>query len=58
MNAKKLDHPNAGIKCMVNTCGYYMAGNYCSAEKIEVQHKDAHSSQDTDCATFVPEVKS
>jgi hypothetical protein len=53
MNANKMNHPNPGIKCVVNTCNYYMAGDYCSADKIEVQHKNAGTSQETDCATFV-----
>ncbi|MDF2684868.1 MAG: hypothetical protein K0S55_49 [Clostridia bacterium] len=57
MDIKKMDHPNSGIKCVVNTCSYYMSGDYCSAEKIEVQHRDARNSKDTDCATFIPEVK-
>jgi len=55
MNAKKMNRPNSGIKCMVNTCYYYMSGDQCSAEKIEVQPKNAIDSQDTDCATFYPQ---
>lgn len=54
MSVKKMERPNAGIKCLVNTCHYYMNGDYCSAEKIEVQPRNASSSQETDCATFVP----
>lgn len=55
MSVKKMNQPNTGIKCVVNTCAYYMSGDHCSAEQIEVQHKNAHSSQETDCATFIPE---
>lgn len=51
----KMDRPNEGIKCVVNTCHYYMAGDYCTAERIEVQPKNAKNSQDTDCATFIPD---
>jgi hypothetical protein len=39
MSVKKMNQPNSGIKCMVNTCHYYMSGDHCSAEKIEV-HKE------------------
>lgn len=55
MNVVKMDRPNDGIKCEVNTCYYYMNGDYCSASKIEVQHKNAATSEDTDCATFKPQ---
>lgn len=52
MRVNKMNHPNSGIKCMVNTCTYYMSGDHCYAEKIEVQPKNASDSQETDCATF------
>lgn len=55
---QKMDHPNPGIKCMVNTCHYYMQGDHCNASKIEVQHRNATSSQETDCATFKPQNQS
>lgn len=55
MSVKKMDHANTGIKCVVNTCHYYMSGDNCSAEKIEVQPRNASDSQDTDCATFISE---
>ena len=54
MRVNKMDHPNSGIRCIVNTCNYYMSGDHCSAEKIEVQPKNASDSQETDCATFIP----
>jgi hypothetical protein len=50
-----MDHPNHGIKCVVNTCHYYMSGDHCAAEKIEVQPRNAHDTHETDCATFTPE---
>lgn len=53
MKAKKMDHPNQGIKCVVNTCQYYMSGDHCTADKIEVQPRNASASQETDCATFL-----
>ena len=52
MKAQKKDHPNAGISCSVNTCYYYMQGDYCSASKIQVEPKNPVSSEQTDCATF------
>lgn len=55
MSVKKMEQPNTGIKCLVNTCSYYMTGDYCTAEKIEVQHRDSKTSEDTDCATFIPQ---
>ena len=55
MRVNKMDHANKGIKCVVNTCYYYMSGDKCSAEMIEVQPKNAHNTQETDCATFIPE---
>lgn len=55
MKASRMDHPNEGIKCEVNTCYYYMSGSHCCADKIEVQHPDAMTSNQTDCATFIPE---
>lgn len=50
-----MDRPNESIKCVVNSCYYYMAGDKCAAEKIEVQPRNASSSEETDCATFTPQ---
>lgn len=55
MNANKMNQPNQGIKCIVNSCYYYMQGDHCCADKIEVQPKNAADSQETDCATFAPQ---
>lgn len=55
MKAEKMNKPNEGIKCVVNTCHYYMSGDHCSASKIEVQPKNASNTEETDCATFTPE---
>ncbi len=54
MKASKMSHPNDGIKCVVNSCYFYMSGDHCSAERIEVQPRNASSSEQTDCATFSP----
>lgn len=55
MSVKKMDHANSGIKCVVNSCHYYMTGDHCSAEKIEVQSRNAHTTEQTGCATFIQE---
>lgn len=55
MEIIKMNHPNEGIKCEVNTCYYYMKGDNCVANKIEVQHRNAHTSEETDCVTFKPQ---
>ncbi len=54
MKAIKMNHPNDGIKCSVNTCYYYMQGDHCSADIIRVAPKNAADSQETDCSTFYP----
>lgn len=54
MTVRKLDKPNEGIKCIVNTCEYYMNGDHCSAEMIRVEPRNANDSDETDCATFIP----
>ncbi len=54
MKAKKMDQPNQGIRCVVNTCSYYMQGDHCTADRIEVQPRNASNSQETDCSTFTP----
>jgi hypothetical protein len=53
MAVSKMDKPNEGIKCIVNTCEYYMNGDHCAAEKIQVEPRNASMSNETDCATFV-----
>ena len=53
MVPEKMNHPNQGIKCVVNTCHYYMSGDHCAASMIEVQPKNASDTQETDCATFI-----
>lgn len=55
MDAKKMNQPNQGIKCMVDSCYYHSHGDHCTADKIEVQPKNAINSEDTDCATFAPQ---
>ena len=42
-----------GVKCVVNTCHYHIPGDYCSAQQIEIQPRNAKNTQETDCATFV-----
>jgi hypothetical protein len=49
---------NPGIRCMVNTCEYYLPGDHCSAKLVEVQHRNAKSAKETDCTTFKPKIQS
>lgn len=52
MSIRKMDKANEGIKCIVNTCEYYMNGDHCSAEQIQVEPRNARDSDETDCSTF------
>lgn len=54
MRVTRTNNPINRVKCVVNTCEYYKSGDYCVAEKIEVQPRDARDTQETDCATFSP----
>lgn len=55
MRVEKTNQPLPGVKCVVNTCHYYVSGDQCSAAKIEIQPRNAGTTEDTDCATFRPE---
>ncbi len=54
MRVSKTNNPISRVKCVVNTCHFYVPGDHCAAEQIEVQPRNAVSSQETDCATFAP----
>lgn len=56
MEAVKMNHPNKGISCKVHSCYFYSSGDYCTANKIEVEPSDAHSVSETGCATFKPKM--
>ncbi len=30
---RKMDKPNEGIRCVVNTCEYYMNGDHCALSR-------------------------
>jgi hypothetical protein len=45
----------SGVKCVVNTCRYHTEGDYCNAAKIEIQPRNAKNTEETDCATFLPD---
>jgi hypothetical protein len=55
MHIEKTSEPLDGVKCVVNTCHYYVSGDQCSAAKIEIQPRNASSTEETDCATFRPD---
>lgn len=46
--------PGDRIRCSVNTCHFYMPGNRCGADFIEVGPPNASSREETGCDTFVP----
>ena len=52
---EKRHQPLSGVKCVVNTCHFYGSGDHCMSSAIEVQPRNAQSSEQTDCATFMPE---
>ncbi len=52
MQAHKMNHANPGIKCQVQSCYYYLNGDKCTADCIEVMPRDANSKSETDCGTF------
>ncbi len=54
MRIDRTNDPINRVKCVVNTCEYYQSGDFCVAQKIEVQPRNARDTQDTDCATFRP----
>lgn len=51
----KQDQHLSGVKCVVNSCYYHEQGDYCNASKIEIQPRNADNTQETDCATFMPQ---
>ena len=46
--------PLDGVKCIVNTCHYHLMEDQCGAHKIEIQPRNASTTEETDCATFRP----
>ncbi len=40
------------VRCVVNTCKYYATGDYCSAKAINIEPRNASTTEMTDCATF------
>lgn len=52
MKAVKMNRPNESIKCTVNSCFYYGNGDCCTADRIQVEPRDAHSIQETGCYTY------
>lgn len=47
------------VKCEVNSCTYWAAGNLCNASSIYVVNRKgahAHTSEETDCKTFEPKI--
>ena len=51
------NQPISRVKCVVDNCHYWLAGDHCTAQQIEIQPPGAMDTQATDCATFRPEAK-
>lgn len=54
MHIDKTNESLDGVKCVVNTCHYHVVGDQCGAAKIEIQPRNASSTEETDCGTFRP----
>ncbi|MBS4023918.1 MAG: DUF1540 domain-containing protein [Dethiobacter sp.] len=52
--ASRKDSPITRVKCVVDTCEFYDAGDRCVASSIEIQPPHASDTEETDCATFRP----
>ena len=52
MHPDNTQEPLDGVKCIVNTCHYHLMEDMCGAAKIEIQPRNASTSEETDCATF------
>lgn len=47
------------VKCEVNSCTHWAAGNLCNASSIYVVNRSgaqASHSEETDCKTFEPKI--
>lgn len=53
-NVDKTNDPLDGVRCVVNTCHYNSNGTHCTASSIQIQPKNASTTEETDCATFKP----
>jgi len=57
MNVNKTNSHLSGVKCEVNTCIYHTEGDYCSAKEIKIHPRNATNTEETDCATFSPQLR-
>lgn len=55
MKTTKMSKANSGIKCEVDSCYFYMSGDQCTAERIQIAPKNAKTNNETDCLTFTLE---
>ncbi|MGE5372821.1 MAG: DUF1540 domain-containing protein [Solirubrobacterales bacterium] len=53
-DVNKTNEPISRVRCKVDSCHYYKDGDYCLAAQIMVEPPNSATSEDTDCATFVP----
>lgn len=43
-----------GVCCHVENCRHHAAGNFCTAERIDVKNEAALTKAETFCGTFAP----
>lgn len=51
----KSNQPINRVKCVVDSCHFYAAGDHCTAQEIEIQPPGARDTETTDCSTFISE---
>jgi len=52
---KKARTNSKGIACQAENCIHYQNGAGCTAPQIEITNRDAMTSAQTQCETFVPQ---
>ncbi|HWP97638.1 MAG TPA: DUF1540 domain-containing protein [Syntrophomonadaceae bacterium] len=52
--SKKESKSLNGVKCVVDRCHFWGSGDCCMASMIQIEPRNASTSEDTDCATFRP----
>lgn len=50
----KSNQPIGRVKCVVDSCHFWDSGDHCVAHEIEIQPPNSSNTQETDCATFMP----
>lgn len=51
----KSNQPIGRVKCVVDSCHFWSSGDHCVAQEIEIQPPGSTTTEETDCATFIPQ---